>query len=261
MWASVTGNETNQGEDPTDASDGLGVHRGRCCRDRVVGCPTKRRGHVKPRTKRVLLAAAGVSGVVMLGAALTDGQDATSVTQPSAPVPTASATSAPPGVVVTNVVDGDTFDVGATRYRVIGIDTEDPADAAATAYAEKLLNAGPVRLEVDPSQPKTDRYGRALVHVFLADGSNFGQLMIGQGWAVEYTVGRPHRFQVLYRNTQRAAQKPDGPASGPSMEPAGSVYYRSCAEARQVGAAPLHKGAAGYRSGLDGDGDGTACEG
>ena len=36
--------------------------------------------------------------------------------------------------------------------------------------------------------------------------------------------------------------------------------YRSCAEAREAGAAPLLKGDAGYSSKLDQDDDGVACE-
>jgi hypothetical protein len=39
-----------------------------------------------------------------------------------------------------------------------------------------------------------------------------------------------------------------------------SAYYRNCAAARAAGAAPLHVGDPGYRPGLDGDGDGVACE-
>ena len=39
-----------------------------------------------------------------------------------------------------------------------------------------------------------------------------------------------------------------------------SVYYARCAEARAVGRAPIRIGEAGYRDGLDGDGDGIACE-
>ena len=42
--------------------------------------------------------------------------------------------------------------------------------------------------------------------------------------------------------------------------PASSVYYSSCADARAAGAAPLHQGDPGYRSGLDRDGDGIACD-
>lgn len=38
------------------------------------------------------------------------------------------------------------------------------------------------------------------------------------------------------------------------------VYYKNCAAAKADGAAPLHRGDPGYRSGLDRDNDGTACE-
>lgn len=40
----------------------------------------------------------------------------------------------------------------------------------------------------------------------------------------------------------------------------GEVYYENCAAARAAGAAPLHRGEPGYRPGMDGDGDGVACE-
>jgi hypothetical protein len=39
-----------------------------------------------------------------------------------------------------------------------------------------------------------------------------------------------------------------------------SVYYAGCNEVRAAGKAPLHVGEPGYRSGMDGDGDGIACE-
>ncbi|ATF16583.1 competence protein ComE [Brevibacillus brevis X23] len=45
-----------------------------------------------------------------------------------------------------------------------------------------------------------------------------------------------------------------------SPEQVDSVYYKNCAEAKAAGAAPLHKGDPGYRSGLDRDNDGVACE-
>ncbi|WP_235678091.1 excalibur calcium-binding domain-containing protein [Mycolicibacterium sarraceniae] len=38
------------------------------------------------------------------------------------------------------------------------------------------------------------------------------------------------------------------------------VYYSNCAAARAAGAAPLHSGKPGYRSGLDRDNHGVACE-
>lgn len=38
------------------------------------------------------------------------------------------------------------------------------------------------------------------------------------------------------------------------------AYYASCSEARAAGVAPLYRGDPGYRSGLDRDDDGVACE-
>lgn len=39
-----------------------------------------------------------------------------------------------------------------------------------------------------------------------------------------------------------------------------SIYFANCAAARAAGAAPLRRGDPGYRSGLDRDDDGRACE-
>ena len=43
-------------------------------------------------------------------------------------------------------------------------------------------------------------------------------------------------------------------------KPAASAYYANCAAARAAGVAPLYRGQPGYRSGLDRDNDGVACE-
>lgn len=59
---------------------------------------------------------------------------------------------------------------------------------------------------------------------------------------------------------QTTAQAPPAvPAPLMPQAPA-SVYYPNCAAARAAGAAPLYVGEPGYRSGLDRDGDGIACE-
>ena len=39
-----------------------------------------------------------------------------------------------------------------------------------------------------------------------------------------------------------------------------SVHYAGCNEVRALGKAPLYAGQPGYRIGMDGDGDGIACE-
>ncbi len=53
------------------------------------------------------------------------------------------------------------------------------------------------------------------------------------------------------------------PAPAPSDVPAGTPQtapYPDCAAARAAGVAPLHRGDPGWSDGIDGDGDGVACE-
>lgn len=50
------------------------------------------------------------------------------------------------------------------------------------------------------------------------------------------------------------------PTSQSALVPDAPVGYRSCQEARDHGAAPLHEGDAGWTPQLDKDGDGVACE-
>ena len=52
---------------------------------------------------------------------------------------------------------------------------------------------------------------------------------------------------------------PPPPAPAPAPAPA-PVYYANCTEARAAGAAPIYVGEPGYRSALDRDNDGIACE-
>lgn len=50
----------------------------------------------------------------------------------------------------------------------------------------------------------------------------------------------------------------DRPRGNVRLESA--VYYSGCREARAAGVAPIYRGQPGYREGMDGDGDGIACE-
>ena len=55
-----------------------------------------------------------------------------------------------------------------------------------------------------------------------------------------------------------AASEPEpAPAPEPKQD---SAYYPNCKAARAAGAAPMYKGEPGYRSELDRDGDGIACD-
>lgn len=57
-----------------------------------------------------------------------------------------------------------------------------------------------------------------------------------------------------------APQPEPAPEPEPAPQPAPEAYYANCSAARAAGAAPLTVGEPGYRSGLDRDGDGVACE-
>ncbi len=55
----------------------------------------------------------------------------------------------------------------------------------------------------------------------------------------------------------------DAPVAAPPSAPGssgGDVYYANCTAARAAGAAPIRVGQPGYRTALDGDKDGVACE-
>jgi Protein of unknown function (DUF1524)/Excalibur calcium-binding domain len=51
-----------------------------------------------------------------------------------------------------------------------------------------------------------------------------------------------------------------GALAGAAPPVTSGVYYANCAAARAAGVAPIHRGQPGYRSGLDRDNDGIACE-
>lgn len=66
-------------------------------------------------------------------------------------------------------------------------------------------------------------------------------------------------------NEQPPPEEALPPAQAPAPAPPqgtadGEVYYANCAAARAAGAAPIYRGEPGYRSKLDGDNDGIACE-
>ncbi|MDO5092143.1 MAG: excalibur calcium-binding domain-containing protein [Propionibacteriaceae bacterium] len=60
--------------------------------------------------------------------------------------------------------------------------------------------------------------------------------------------------------TAEETRPPSRQVAAPASTAEESVYYANCREAKAAGAAPLHRGDPGYRSDLDRDGDGVACE-
>lgn len=78
--------------------------------------------------------------------------------------------------------------------------------------------------------------------------------LIGGGvyWAVQQ--------RMIPNPPRRVALAPTPkPAPAPAPAPA-AAYFRNCSAARAAGQAPLYRGEPGYRSALDRDNDGVACE-
>ena len=121
---------------------------------------------------------------------------------------------------VVRVVDGDTVrvDVGGEEepVRVIGLDAPETVHPSrdvecygeeASEYARELLDGSEVMLEHDSSQGDRDRYSRLLRHVVLEDGRNFAEVMIGEGYAFEYTFNLPYRYQDEFKAAELAARE------------------------------------------------------
>lgn len=121
---------------------------------------------------------------------------------------------------VTKVTDGDTVHVTASNgaeatIRIIGIDTPETKDPRkpvqcggkeATAFASVTLLGRSVHLVPDPTQDVTDRYGRTLAYVELAErnettgdaaDSDYSTLAAEAGWARAYIYRPAHPPQRI----------------------------------------------------------------
>jgi micrococcal nuclease len=101
--------------------------------------------------------------------------------------PMAAADSTMATATVLKVVDGDTIDIrddvrGRLRVRLLGIDTPETKKPGytvgcwgpeATQFAESTMMGQRVALETDPTQDRTDRYGRTLAYLVRADGWDY----------------------------------------------------------------------------------------
>lgn len=251
-------------------------------------------------SKNVKLVVTALSVIFVVIALATDGTKPTPTNSVPAtqqqPAKTEQSTNSTQLYKVVAVIDGDTIDVdlnGKTeRLRLIGIDTPETKDPRkpvqcfgkeASEQAHKLLDGKNVRLEAEASQGERDKYDRLLRYVYLEDGTSYNKQIILDGYAHEYTYNTPYKYQSEYKQAQKdaeAAQRglwspstcngdtekaaeqpaPTQPIATPTPEQPSSTYYANCTAARDAGVAPLHTGDPGYRSALDRDGDGVACE-
>lgn len=189
-----------------------------------------------------------------------------------------------------NVVDGDTIDVrgpgGQQRVRIVGIDTPERGECGferATQAMVDLVAGRRVEL-VAGARDDRDAYDRILRYVDV-EGTDAGLSLIEQGMAISRYDSRDgygaHDRQAAYVAADGAtahvcdltepapgpvpepdpAPEPEPtpePGSGPGTGPGGS--WKNCTEARDHGAAPVHRGDPGYGDHLDRDQDGVGCE-
>lgn len=157
-----------------------------------------------------LILLAGLAAVALGGGKFGSSSSSTSGTLPGGGRGEGERSS---GARIERVVDGDTVVVGGLgKARLIGMDTPEVYGGAecfgreASAYAKRLLPKGTrvrYRLGVEPR----DRYGRALIDLFLRDGRHVNALLVRKGYAQPLTippnVEYAERFVALARSARR----------------------------------------------------------
>ena len=117
--------------------------------------------------------------------------------------PTARAQPVDTTASVLKVVDGDTIDIrddvrGRLRVRLLGIDTPETKKPGytvgcwgpqATEFAQSTMMGQRVALVPDPTQDRTDRYGRTLAYLVRADGWDYSVEAARAGTAHSYVYG------------------------------------------------------------------------
>lgn len=114
---------------------------------------------------------------------------------------------------VTDVADGDTVHLaGLGSSRLIGIDTpevygdEECFGPEASDFTKHRLAPG-TSVYFTWGAERRDRYERALVYVWLPDGTFFNGLLAKRGFAVPLTIAPNDRFAALFGRFADAARE------------------------------------------------------
>ncbi len=120
---------------------------------------------------------------------------------------------------VAYVIDGDTFvtdvDGRDITVRMLGIDTPETVDPRkgvqcygpeASNESKRLLASSSVRLVANKDREAKDKYGRYLMYVYLEDGTSINEYLLKNGYAREYTFGRPYSFQKEFKESEDEAR-------------------------------------------------------
>ena len=204
-------------------------------------------------------------------------------------VPTITTTAPPPTYVVEKALSGDSVMVtdgtSTITVTVFGIDAPDVTTAQCWA-AESMAFATTTLVGKNVVLSAGTITANTVSALTLADGTDFASAAIAAGvvraaaasatavarsaesaakvaglglWGVPCLgeLVAPPPVQPLPPPARTTTQAPQ---PEPEPEPEPDVYYANCAAVRTAGAAPLHRGEPGYRSALDRDNDGTACD-
>ena len=120
---------------------------------------------------------------------------------------------------VISVVDGDTVEINMNgtieTIRLIGIDTPETVHPSkpvecmgieASNKTKELLLDQTVSFKNDETQDTRDRFNRLLGYLFLPDGSNYGEVMIRSGFAIEYTYSNAYTYQSVFKEAEQIAR-------------------------------------------------------
>ncbi|WP_447005271.1 thermonuclease family protein [Saccharothrix isguenensis] len=234
--------------------------------------------------RRIVITAAAVVVILFFVGAACSGEDpakpdaAGGTTTPSTasvtdtPVTTtAPTTTTPPAVRVAEVVDGRTVTVsGGGRVQLAGLAQPGECWAASAVDFLKTALAGKDLQVVGGTVLLPDGVDVA-VHVLgqgmaRADSGATAALVAAQDAAKSTGLGL---WGAPCSGADTVAPAPPPVHTAPAPQPVqpapqpeqpAAVHYANCDAVRAAGKAPLHAGQPGYRSGLDRDGDGTACD-
>lgn len=116
------------------------------------------------------------------------------------------------GARVTRHTDGDTLWLsGVGKVRLIGVDTPEVYGEVecygrqASRFVERVAPLG-ARVRYRLGVEERDRYGRALVYLWLADGRFLNRLLVARGYAQPLTVPPNVEFEKLFVDAARRAR-------------------------------------------------------
>lgn len=130
---------------------------------------------------------------------------------------------------ITAVVDGDTVKVRSTSgrrrsytIRLIGIDTPEarkpgtPVECGGPEASDNMRSMAfhngegrRVTVTTDPSQDRTDRFGRLLAYVATSDGAQLNVSQVAAGWSRTYVFRKRFRQYSRFKSAERRARSED----------------------------------------------------